>query len=129
MWFYFLFICLFFFWPCGLWNFSSPTRNGTRASAVKVPSPNHWTVREFPEVLCTSIKIEPREQLIRMDREWYYISSLPFIIVTLFSFSNDEQEFSFEAKSGSCVLILSIGNRLHFCLGELRLINVALSFL
>ena len=39
----------FFFWPRhGLWYLSSPTRDGTQAPAVKAPSPNHWTAREFP---------------------------------------------------------------------------------
>ena len=32
----------------GLRDLSSPTRDGTRARALKAPSPNHWTAREFP---------------------------------------------------------------------------------
>ena len=32
----------------GLLDLSFPTRDRTRPSAVKVPSPNHWTTREFP---------------------------------------------------------------------------------
>ena len=35
--------------PCGLWDLSSPTRNRTLVPAVKAPSPNHWTTREFPK--------------------------------------------------------------------------------
>ena len=31
-----------------LQNLSSPTRDQTRAPAVRAPSPNHWTTREFP---------------------------------------------------------------------------------
>ena len=33
---------------CGLQDLSSPTRDRTRAPAVKAPSANHWTTREFP---------------------------------------------------------------------------------
>ena len=34
--------------PCGLQDLSSLTRDQTQAPAVKVPSPNHWTTKEFP---------------------------------------------------------------------------------
>ena len=33
---------------CGLRDLSSSTRDWTWAPAVKAPSPNHWTAREFP---------------------------------------------------------------------------------
>ena len=46
----------FFFFFFGLvhlalWDLSSPTRHGTRALTVKAPSPNHWTIREFPQIV------------------------------------------------------------------------------
>ena len=31
-----------------LWDLSSPTRDWTWATALKAPSPNHWTAGEFP---------------------------------------------------------------------------------
>ena len=34
--------------PQHLRDLSSPTRDRTWAMAVEVPSPNHWTAREFP---------------------------------------------------------------------------------
>ena len=37
--------------PCVLWDLSSPTRDRTRALALKALSPNHWTDREFPGLL------------------------------------------------------------------------------
>ena len=43
---FFLFL-LFLAALCGLWDPSFPTRDWSRALAVKVPSPNHWTAREF----------------------------------------------------------------------------------
>ena len=45
------FLCLFFFLALlpGLWDVSSPTRDGTRPSAVRAWSPYHWTAREFPK--------------------------------------------------------------------------------
>ena len=33
--------------PCGLQDLSSLTRHWTQATAVKAPSPNHWTTREL----------------------------------------------------------------------------------
>ena len=42
----------FFFFPAtpyGLQDLSSPTRDQTQTLAVKAPSPNHWTAREFPK--------------------------------------------------------------------------------
>ena len=51
------FVCLFAFWPHGLWDLSSPTRDGTQARAVKVWSPNHWTTTsESPVFLLLSCK-------------------------------------------------------------------------
>ena len=43
-------IPLTFFWAtlCSLQDLSSPTRDSTRAVAVKAWNPNHWTTREFP---------------------------------------------------------------------------------
>ena len=40
--------------PRSLWNLSSPTRDQTVPSAVKVLSPNHCTAREFPLCLLES---------------------------------------------------------------------------
>ena len=33
---------------CGFQDLSSPTKDWTRATAVKAQSPNHWTIGEFP---------------------------------------------------------------------------------
>ena len=40
----------FFFLPAlgGLQDLTSLTKDPTLAPAVKAPSPNHWTAREFP---------------------------------------------------------------------------------
>ena len=43
-----LFFLFFVATLCGLRDLSSLTRDWTWATAVKVPSPNHWTAREFP---------------------------------------------------------------------------------
>ena len=47
----------FFFMPLGLWDLSSPTRDWTRASAVKALSPNRWTTREFPTAVFLILKV------------------------------------------------------------------------
>ena len=36
--------------PCSLWNLNSLTRDQTQALAMRAPSLNHWTAREFPGV-------------------------------------------------------------------------------
>ena len=41
-------LCLFLPAPHGLQHLSSLTRDPTWATAVKAPSPNHWTARELP---------------------------------------------------------------------------------
>ena len=38
----------FSFWPCGLWDPNSPTRDWTWAPAVEAWRPNHWTARAIP---------------------------------------------------------------------------------
>ena len=47
------FFYFFFFWavPHGLRDLSSPTRDQTRALAVRAQSPNHWTTMEVPRFL------------------------------------------------------------------------------
>ena len=42
----------------GLQDLSSLARDGTCAPAVRVPSPNHWTAREFPHFSFKSWKIK-----------------------------------------------------------------------
>ena len=37
------------FWPRGMWDLSSPTRDRTRTSCIGRRSLNHWTAREVPE--------------------------------------------------------------------------------
>ena len=47
-------LLLFLAMLCGLQNLSSLTRHLARALGVKVPSPNHWTAREFPRCIIFS---------------------------------------------------------------------------
>ena len=43
-----VFLWVFLAVPLVLWDLSTLTRDWTWDMAVKVPSPNHWTTREFP---------------------------------------------------------------------------------
>ena len=36
------------FWPRGMWDLSSPTRNQTLTPCIERRSLNHWTAREVP---------------------------------------------------------------------------------
>ena len=38
----------FGFWPRGMWDLSSPTRDGTLTPCIGRRSLNHWTTREVP---------------------------------------------------------------------------------
>ena len=53
-----LFIYLFSFWPCSMWDPSSPTRDQTRAPAVEAQSLNYWTAREVPHPTFFLIEIQ-----------------------------------------------------------------------
>ena len=46
------------FWPRGVWNLSSRTRDGTHTSWIERQSLNHWTTREVPHLqLVTMIPV------------------------------------------------------------------------
>ena len=42
------YVLSFFAALCGLWDLSSPIRDGNRAPVMKARSSSHWTTREFP---------------------------------------------------------------------------------
>ena len=43
-----LLFCVLVFWPRGMWDLSSPTRDRTRNPCIGRQSLNHWTAREVP---------------------------------------------------------------------------------
>ena len=46
---FFLFVCLFLFWPhCVAWRISVPDQGLSPAPEVEAQSANHWTTKEFP---------------------------------------------------------------------------------
>ena len=45
-----LLFCVLFFWPQGMWDLSSPTRDRTCTPCIGRWSLNHWTTREVPGV-------------------------------------------------------------------------------
>ena len=65
--FHFFFLFFNLATPHGLWDLSSPTRDQTRAPAVKVLSPNHWTTREFPSISFLSSVREFLQVLIQVS--------------------------------------------------------------
>ena len=48
-------LLLFMFWPRGMYNLSSPTRDQTCFLCIGRQSLNHWTTREVPTVLLASL--------------------------------------------------------------------------
>ena len=69
---------LFFFFfatPLSLQDLSSLTRDWTRATAVEVRSPNHWTTREAPLCFsflhsCLPLKPQHLDHLLQMLHQW-----------------------------------------------------------
>ena len=50
--------CLFwFFWPQGMWDLSSPTRNQICIPCIQRQSLNYWTARQVPKLLKYITKI------------------------------------------------------------------------
>ena len=45
-----------FFWPWGMWDLSSPTRDRTHTPCIGRQSFNHWTTREVPGTLSLVIR-------------------------------------------------------------------------
>ena len=39
------------FWPRGMWDLGSPTRDRTRTLCIGRRSLNHWTAREVPRLI------------------------------------------------------------------------------
>ena len=68
--------CSFFFWQCHTaCSFSSLTRDQTQASAVKVPSPNYRTTREFPKWFLLYVETKTKNKLIThktLCKLWVY---------------------------------------------------------
>ena len=52
----FLFYVLVF-WPQGMWDLSSPTRDGTHTPYIGRQGLNHWTAREVPTVIHFNLTI------------------------------------------------------------------------
>ena len=50
----FCFMFCGFFWPRGMWDLSSPTRDRTLTYCIGRRSPNHWTTREVPNASYSS---------------------------------------------------------------------------
>ena len=46
-----LLIYVLVFWPCGMWDLSSPTRHQTHTPCIGRRSINHWTAKEVPMIM------------------------------------------------------------------------------
>ena len=95
--FYFILFYSFLASPHDLWDLSSPTRDWTHATAVKVPSPNHWTTREF--LVSHFVNL-----FTFSDTYWYcwfQCNGTGFLLI--FSFSTSVSPLSHSRKPGSLV--------------------------
>ena len=71
------FYILFIYWPRpqGLQDLSSLMRAQTLAPAVKVPSPNHWTTREFHFYM---LKVLKKKKRIWNICTWCTLTACPY---------------------------------------------------
>ena len=54
----FVFVWLLLFVPCNFWILVPWPRTEPRLFALKAPSPDHWTIREFPPILNPYLKTD-----------------------------------------------------------------------
>ena len=75
----------FSFWPSGMQDLSSPTRDWTWDAEVEVQSPNHWATREIPSkhFLITSFL---KQKATCKDESSLFLTLKGVIGVSLFSF-------------------------------------------
>ena len=52
------------FWPRGMRDLSSPTRDQTRNPCFGRPSPNHWTAREVPGFFLNSLLFSDSDHVL-----------------------------------------------------------------
>ena len=70
------------FWPQGMWDVSSLTRDRTRTTCLGRQSPNHWTAREVPHSV--SSFIISRDHLMFMSLCCYFLSLHTFVPQSLY---------------------------------------------
>ena len=59
------------FWPRGMWDLSSTTRDRTRTPCIGRRSLNHWTTREVPRKILKAAKGEEKDTLSSIEQDWY----------------------------------------------------------
>ena len=69
---------------CGLQDLSSPSRDRTRALALKALSPNHWTTREFLDHFLErhNMPILTQEDIDHTNRAIYILNKLNKKLIT-----------------------------------------------
>ena len=109
--FAYLFGTFFFFCPyyVALHNLSSLTRDWTWVTAVKAPSPNHWTSRDF--LLSTFLTVKALMRIIS------YCCSGKMLHYSLCFFipSGVWQEGAFRVYSAACEIGWGMGPLLNIC--------------
>ena len=103
MFFEFVTILLLFyilvFWPGGMWNFSSPTRDWTHTPCIGRGSLNHWTTREVLPVSYIAWTFAVASNLVSL----FILASLSVLhIVTRVTFKNWSQIMPFPCLKPFC---------------------------
>ena len=62
-----------FFWPRGIWDLSSLTRDQTRTPSTARRSPNHWTAKEVPSLCFSNLYSFP----LLISFPWFFCFHLP----------------------------------------------------
>ena len=63
-------LCFLVFWPRGMWDPSSPSRDRTCTPCIGRRSPNHWTAREVPLIV-----FDPKISLPKIQPKYTDVSA------------------------------------------------------
>ena len=115
-----LLFCVLIFWPWGIWELDSLTRNQTYTPCIGRRSLNYWTAREIPTIGYFESGQENAPP-------WYFKTSLCIIFLKVLyqdyisEFQNQSKISSFLCmflESNSCLQVWDLRDSKEYALGE-----------
>ena len=108
-----------FFWPRGMWDLSSPTRDRICTPCIERRSLNHWTAREIPSSICFGPFLRMFISLFTLSFcscmfSAFSVKALRIVIIILKNSWSDKSNISAMSDSGSDACLRS--SNCAFCL-------------